>query len=437
MSYGRILHDMFASIFSKSVTLGKDQDKRQFNDLCEALLVENSEVTMAKLANSILNKYSEVSQADKCQFFRDLTDNFDISTCDIVDAVKDYDTNDSSANLYTLLKATEPRRQELLRRLNLVSGATEQLVRMRTDLLDLTADNPEISKTDIDFQHLFMSWFNRGFLMIRPINWSTPAEILEKIIAYEAVHTINDWDDLRRRLLPSDRRCFAFFHPSMPTEPLIFVQVALCEGIPQSIQTVLAEDRPELSEMNADTAVFYSISSCQRGLKGISFGSFLIKQVVEELSNELANVKTFVTLSPVPGFMKWLTGQAREQAKSNPDGEINQLYLAINELSVQQWTEQGEQHRDRLMKLAATYFLTAKDKLGKPLDPVARFHLGNGAILKQINWLADLSDKGLGQSSGIMVNYLYDLSSLEANHEAYSNTNKVAVTKGITALQDH
>ena len=259
---------------------------------------------------------------------------------------------------------------------------------------------------DLDFRHLFASWFNRGFLVLRPINWESPADILDKIIAYEAVHAIHSWDDLRSRLQPADRRCFGFFHPAMPNEPLIFVEVALSRGIPGSVQGVLADERETIAAEEADTAVFYSISNCQAGLAGISFGNSLIKQVVADLSRELPNLKTFVTLSPIPGLNRWKK-------------EITAL--------------DGGSENDQL-QLAAHYLLKAKRPDGSPYDPVARFHLGNGALVHAVHANADLSDNGRAQSGGTMVNYLYDLSLISKNHERFASAQDVVASPAVTAL---
>jgi malonyl-CoA decarboxylase len=278
--------------------------------------------------------------------------------------------------------------------------------------------------------HLLSSWFNRGFLVLRRIDWSTPANILEQIIRYEAVHEIRDWDDLRRRIDPVDRRCYAFFHPAMPDAPLIFVEVALTEQIPGAIAPLLAVDRQPAAIERARTAVFYSISNTQRGLGGISFGNFLIKQVVEELRRELPKLDTFVTLSPVPGFMPWL-----KQATDVPVSDEDRALLA--HLDEPKWFENAElaaQLRGLLEPLAAYYFLKARTSKGRLIDSVARFHLGNGARLERINWLGDLSQKGLRESAGIMVNYLYRLEDIEKNHEAYANDGEVVASSAVKKL---
>ncbi|MFV0296666.1 MAG: malonyl-CoA decarboxylase domain-containing protein, partial [Hyphomicrobiaceae bacterium] len=285
-----------------------------------------------------------------------------------------------------------------------------------------------------DMAHLLSSWFNRGFLVLRRIDWQTPAAILEKIIKYEAVHEIQGWDDLRRRLDPADRRCFAFFHPSLIDEPLIFVEVALTREIPGNIQDVLTARVTGAGDNGTPTtAVFYSISNCQEGLRGISFGNFLIKQVVEELVREEPQLKTFVTLSPVPRFARWL-----DRARAEQNGPVTSAdRVTLQMLSDPGWIddeEDAEALQAPLLALAAHYFLVARSPNGKPVDPVARFHLGNGARLERINWMGDVSEKGLREAHGLMVNYLYDLRHIEKNHEAYANEGEVAAARQVRSL---
>ncbi len=323
--------------------------------------------------------------------------------------------------------ASEPRRQELFRRLNRAPGGTGALVAMRADLLEAMRRDRGLAVVDRDFQHLFASWFNRGFLVLRRIDWSSPAAILEKIIRYEAVHEIRDWDELRRRIDPSDRRCYAFFHPALVDEPLIFVEVALTLDPPAAIAPLLAEKRKHVGQDKARAAAFYSISNCQQGLTGVSFGNFLIKQVVEEIRRELPRIEAFVTLSPIPGLRPWI--------ESCDDPAIERLAQAVREAALDEhWAEKPETSarlRAALEPLAAYYFLRARRDDGHVLDPVARFHLGNGARLERINWMGDLSRKGVAESYGLMVNYLYDLVEIERNHEAYANERAVAASNSV------
>jgi malonyl-CoA decarboxylase len=322
----------------------------------------------------------------------------------------------------------------LLRRLNLAPGGTKALVSMREQLLDAVEHRDDLKALDADFVHLFTSWFNRGFLVLRHIDWQTPTSILEKIIRYEAVHEINDWDDLRRRINPPDRRCYAFFHPALNDEPLIFVEVALTRDIPAAITPILAKDREIMEPDKTRTATFYSISNCQRGLAGVSFGNFLIKQVVEEVSREVPGLTTFVTLSPVTNFADWLK-QERAEEKSASLAEADKAELAA--LDQPGWwrnEDTATQLQDVLMRAAAWYFLRARNRRGTPVDSVARFHLGNGARLERINWLADTSDRAMMQAHGLMVNYLYDLDDIEKNHEAYAEGPTVVASNTVQRL---
>jgi malonyl-CoA decarboxylase len=281
---------------------------------------------------------------------------------------------------------------------------------------------------DRDFAHLFASWFNRGFLVLRPIDWTTPVNILERIIRYEAVHAIENWDDLRNRLKPPDRRCFAFFHPQLVDEPLIFVEIALTTDIPSAVAPLLHPAQASIRPQDATTAVFYSISSTQKGLSGISFGNFLIKQVVTELQSELPHLNTFITLSPIPGFSAWLTKE-RQAARLEPT-ELS----ALSTLDSPLWHEDPASHtllRDVLIRLGARYLMDSRNASGLPLDPVARFHLGNGARLERLNFLADMSPRGLEQSHSLMVNYCYALPEIERNHDSFAENGTVAASPTI------
>jgi len=430
MSRISYLQDVLSSVFERSWTLLAADDQRDMTALCEAIFSEKGEVSGTKVAAALLAKYEELSSEDKLQFFRDVVTNYDLDPDAIIASAEAYKEDQTPALLSELTRQAEPKRRELLRRLNQVPGATEKLVHMREDLLDFLKSNPELASFDADFEHMFSTWFNRGFLVLKPIDWATPANILEKIIEYEAVHAINDWDDLRRRLQPLDRSCFAFFHPAMPEEPLIFVEVALTKGVPVSVDALLAEDRASLSGMDADTAVFYSISNCQKGLRGVSFGNFLIKQVANDLALEFLSLKNFVTLSPIPGFRKWLTKTYGETENAT----IREI-LAVLADQASFFNGNGNATYEKSLKtLLAKYYLDAKRDDGLPIDPVSRFHLGNGASLMQFNWMADVSDKGFLQSAGMMVNYKYDLATVEENHEAYAREKVINTTREIKAF---
>ena len=403
----------------------------ELHAMANALLSERGEASGVALARQILTGYFALGPAERLDFLRILSDRFGPDPARLRKAIDGYRDEPGSATASALFAASEPPRQELVRRLNLAPGGTERLGRMREDVLSNLREHPELGSVDADFVHLLSSWFNRGFLQIRPIDWTTPAHILEKVIRYEAVHEITSWGDLQRRLEPRDRRCFAFFHPAMPDEPLIFVEVALTIAIPSDIAPLLAENRRPIAPERARTAVFYSISNCQVGLKGISFGNFLIKQVAEELKRALPNLRTWVTLSPVPDLMAWLK---RDRNASSPGFVRASHRKALEALDGGNW--QSEPHAAKLVraflnKAAAHYFLRAKNSSGKPVDPVARFHLGNGARLERINWMADPSPKGMRQSAGFMVNYRYDLEQVEKNHDAYANRSEVVASRGV------
>lgn len=424
MSRMAFFADLMGTLFARTTGRAPALSRMPVKELCEALLSPQGEVSGMQRARAILAQYRAMTMEEKKAFFTYLAEELDIDPERVIEAATLYRDSRSPEAYARLNREAEPRRQELLRRLNQAPGATEDLVQMRLDLLGLMRDAPQLQRIDPDFTHLFVSWFNRGFLVLRHIDWGTPANILEKIIAYEAVHAIDDWDDLQRRLRPSDRRCFAFFHPAMPEEPLIFVEVALCKGIPGSIQWLLADGREPVPDTEFDTAVFYSISNCQEGLRGISFGNSLIKQVVEDLHRDLPQIKTFVTLSPVPGLARHLKKIAGERP------EAAGLLAAADARDPGALTP----HLTALKKLTAEYLLSAKRPDGLPADPVARFHLGNGALLHDIHVLGDTSVNGFGQSCTAMVNYLYDLARVEENNENYVTAKTVAAAKTVKAL---
>ncbi len=404
-----ILAELLSTVFERRQRTGQSapSDGRPLQELADALVGSAGETSGLALAEEILTRFETEDDDGKIAFFRHLATAMNIAPEDVRATLSTYEKDPSKTSYRAFMAAAEPKRQELIRRLNRLPNATGMLVRMRADLLRLGRGEPELEALDMDFRHLFLSWFNRGFLVLRPINWESPAHILEKIIAYEAVHAIDSWDDLRRRLEPSDRRCFAFFHPSMPDEPLIFVEVALTNGVPGSVQMLLSEGRSAIPTSEADTATFYSISNCQAGLASISFGNSLIKQVASDLATEVPSLATFVTLSPIPGLTGWL--QSEGIAWEEADAE-------------------------KLRGYAADYLLNAKRGGGQPLDPVARFHLGNGAIVHRVHADADTSDKGRAQSAGTMVNYLYDLGKIAQNHERFATTQEVVASAEVKSL---
>lgn len=405
-------------------------------ELARALVSGRGEASGVAIARQLLDVYRGLDVEQRRDFFRFLADHFKPDAEKVKAAAADYAANPGDGTLQRLQVAIESPRQEFFRRLNLAPGATAEIVAMRRDMLRVPKGEPAIASVDGDLEHLLTSWFNRGFLVLRRIDWQTPAVVLEKIIHYEAVHEIQGWEDLRRRVAPADRRCFAFFHPSLVDEPLIFVEVALTSDTPGSIQAVLNNEKPKHGRSAAvpTTAVFYSISNCQEGLRGISFGNFLIKQVVEELVREQPQLKTFVTLSPVPHFARWLDRAMVDEGSSIVTDADR---VALQVLSDPGWLDEPDDEealKATLMALAAHYFLAAKTADGRPVDPVARFHLGNGARLERINWLGDVSEKGLREAHGLMVNYRYDLREIERNHEAFANEGEVAASRTVRGL---
>jgi malonyl-CoA decarboxylase len=399
--------------------------------LAAKLLSERGEASGALVSRELNDVLRALDGNDRHGFQRYLATSFQPDRNELRAAAERYLTDATAEAAAAVAQAADPPRQELLRRINMAPGGTAALIAMRREITTHLRDEPELKLLDADLKHLLASWFNRGFLELRRIDWQSPAAVLEKLIAYEAVHEIKGWDDLRRRLAP-DRRCFAFFHPALPGEPLIFVEVALVQGLATSMPPLLSqdvnEDAAQAQAAKADTAIFYSISNCQEGLRGVSFGNFLIKQVVEELQAEFPQLKQFSTLSPVPGFRRWLTQRLADG--SAPDAELS-AKLAHDGW----WNElqRSETLRADLMRLCATY-LTRRPSPGNRIDPVARFHLGNGARLERINWLGNAAPRAIQESFGIMVNYLYDHDSIEDNHEAFVRDGTIVRSPDVDAL---
>ena len=404
------------------------------NVMCKRILEIRGEASAVLLAKEIIDAYAGLSDDGRLDFFNVLLREFLPDAEILHDAAEIYLANPTPDTHMGLVKAADSPRQTLFRAINMAPDGTAAIVSMREDLRRFLRRQPELLPVDSDIVYLLRLWFNRGFLGIERIDWHTSAATLEKLIAYEAVHEIRGWDDLRRRLA-SDRRFFAFFHPALPEEPLVFVEVALMQGLIGSIDAVLQQDQPsDESHGEPDTAIFYSISNCQPGLAGVSFGDFLIKYVTDELSAEMPHIKTFSTLSPIPGFRPWF-----EDAIANESGE-----LPVSELGRQRLEHLTETdwHLDEtvaaelepvLLNLCAHYLLNVKHN-GEPVDPVARFHLRNGARLERINWRGDCSEKGLRQSAGMLVNYVYESTSVTQNHEAYVNEGEVISSVGVQQL---
>ena len=425
----RILQNMLTALVSapnRMRALGWGQPANLAKDpqsAVEAVLSATGQVSSLVYAGTLLDQIEAMDDEALQHLLTHIAVNHDVDASALADAAAIYARKADAPGLTRLTKLAEPRWMELFRRLNATDGGTVRLVRLRQRILKLTSTLPDAARIDGGLQSLLRMWFNPGFLILQPIDWSTPANILEKIIAYEAVHEIFSWEDLRARLAPEDRRCFAFFHPSMPEEPLIFVEVALTDETPGQIVPILRIDRETIPGDSASTAVFYSISNCQSGLAGISFGNFLIKRVAQELKQEFPELKRFVTLSPVPGLMRWL--RVREP-------ELASTFLAGDDAF---WNEEAVDSEREFKAAALRYFLESDREDRLPNDPVARFHLGNGASLEQLNFAADLSEKGISQAGGLMVNYLYDLAVVEANHEAFHETKQVPMSAALRQLQ--
>ena len=390
---------------------------------CKQLLHHRGEASGLALASEVIADYQALDDANRALFFDALARDFDAPSEAIIAAAEKYKIEPTPAHLTSLAKAVEAPRVKLFRRMNMAPDATAVLVKMRGALLSLLPEHTELRQVDTDLKHQFVSWFNRGFLELRVIDWNSPAAVLERIIEYESVHAIQGWEDLRSRLR-ENRMCFAFFHPAMPDDPLVFVEVALTAGIPRAIAPLIGKTDEPAKESDLDTVVFYSISNCHPGLAGVSFGNFLIKQVVEEVGKRYPRAKRYVTLSPVPGFCKWL---ALQEAALGID--IHEL----RSLAKVEGSDTTDPRWESTIALCAQYLVRERAN-NLALDPVARFHLGNGASLHAIHWAADLSDNGLQQSAGLMVNYLYDLDSIEENHDAYFDQGEVAVSRAVGKL---
>jgi malonyl-CoA decarboxylase len=397
-----------------NLSAGGDQARatRKLAALSRELISDNDGISSSARATETIHLYETLDKQGRLGFFDLLIGEFSPSPDDVGRAANEYRQDPSPANLKRLQHVVEPPRQELFRRLNMAVGGTRALVEMRALALSELEARPELEPIAADLGHLLASWFNSGFLTLEQIDWRSPAVILEKLIAYEAVHQIQGWHDLRRRL-EADRRCYGFFHSALANEPLIFIEVALTRGMSDNIQPLIDPDALVGDAVAADSAIFYSITNCQPGLRGVPLGSSLIKQVVEDLRKNLPRVRTFATLSPIPGFRKWL---AREGELSNDEEkQAIQALLQQPEPAEPEWTPELKQ---RYLSLCAWYLLNAK-RDSEPLDPVARFHLRNGARIDRINWMADRSATGIRQSGGLMANYVYELNYLQHNHDAY------------------
>ncbi|MEM7195977.1 MAG: malonyl-CoA decarboxylase family protein [Pseudomonadota bacterium] len=385
----------------RNYLLGED---KSIEELSRLMMESEGEYSSYLIADRVLSEFERLDDDGAAVFFDLLNTSYDLDVERIGELGHQYAQSSDPLVFEQLLQAAEPQRQKFLQRLNMAPEGTLRLVKMREKLRRVSRDNPDLKKMDVDFRRLLTSWFNPGFLSLKPITWNSPAHILEKIIAYEAVHEIGSWRELKQRLQPEDRRCYAFFHPAMADEPLVFVEVALMDAVPRQIEEILGSERHEVGAERATAAIFYSISNCHKGLSGVSFGNFLIKHVANHLKSELHQLKTFATLSPVPGLVRWIETSESDDADGN------------------------------LENLAARFLVDEKNDDHEPLDPVARFHLRNGARLERINLNANQSELGVSQSRGVMVNYTYDLSTVEENHEKYVHEKFVSASPSVRKL---
>ena len=420
----------------------KDRLSHQARETAKRLISKHGESNAQSIAIKLAELYRQLDLRQRHEFFNYLASEFNPDPSKVKAIADAYAQEPSASNLIALCRQTEPRRQELLRRLNRAPGGTKAIVQMRKELLPLLKDHDPWRVIDADMYHLLSSWFNPGFLELHQITWESPAELLEKIIQHESVHAIDGWDDLRRRLQP-DRRCFAFFHRQLPKEPLIFVEVALVPSISRDVGALINKSSPVAEAKTFKTAIFYSISNCQPGLRGVSLGNFLIKRVAEKLAEEIPALKVYSTLSPIPGFTRWLEAGApleMPEVTASLKRRIDESKRVLG-LPGKTWAERvkegwrpdqsTDKEKKALLRLCAAYlmFYTTSQRG----DAVANFHLSNGATLHQLNWASDLSKKGLLQSAGLMVNYLYELDKVEEQHEAF-NQGKVIWSRQVEKL---
>jgi len=423
--------------------LRQDHALRSLLAECRRLLSERGEANGPAIAQGVVERIDALPDERRVRFFDHLARDFSPDPKQVLECARAYAAEPGAEQLIRLTQAAEAPRQELFRRLNRTPGGTAAIVRLRRALLERLPKHPHLQALEADLRHLLSSWFNAGFLQIRRVDWNSPAQLLEQIIRHEAVHEIDGWDDLRRRLQP-DRRCFAFFHPQLPDEPLIFVEVALVPDIAGAIAPLIDKRSAPLPAEQFKVAVFYSISNCQPGLRNVSLGNFLIKRVAQELERELPQLKTFCTLSPIPGLLPWLAKLKNFDALPGlkpPQAERAAVALAVlrktagDDLAalahLASLNALPTTAHQALWRLAATYLVFASPAPGG--DPVARFHLDNGARLERLNANANLSAKGLKQSAGLMVNYLYDLSRVEAWHDRFAS-GRVVHSRALSAL---
>jgi|TARA_B110001452_G_C15211811_1_gene420299 malonyl-CoA decarboxylase len=411
--------DAGQKIFRKSNI--KKNDLQSIISLCDNLLSNKGIVFGITVSRDITNLYQDLSYTNKLNFFKEINNRYKPDHKKVNEAIQIYIKNKNEKNLSNLLSVSEGSRRELFRRMNIAPNGTAIIVKLREDLLKFINKNKELVQLDNDLRHLFKAWFNPGFLKLKKITWETKAIILEKIVKYERVHLMKDISDLKRRL-GEDRRFFSYFHPALEDEPIIFVQVALTKGLGKSIQKIM---KPNTSvEKKYDTATFYSISNCQEGLTRVTLGHFLIKRVLYEIQEELPSIKNFGTLSPIPGFTEWFDYQDKNKIKTIL-GSASEEISFLRSANVKVGDNRIVSNRDNITKLVAHYLINEKNHEGFPLGDVTRFHLRNGAVIDDIVVNANISEAGYKRSFGVMVNYLYELSNIEKNHEDFINNKRV------------
>tara|TARA_B100001094_G_scaffold315150_1_gene354820 strand:+ start:564 stop:1868 length:1305 start_codon:yes stop_codon:yes gene_type:complete len=412
----------------KKLFIKKDLKKNDLNSiisLCDDLMSNKGAAFGITVARDITELYQTLSNENKLLFFKKINDKYKPSFTSVDQAIDIYKNSQNEKTLFNLFRASEGKRRELFRRMNMAPNGTSNIVFFREDLLKILNDNKDLKPLDDDLRHLFREWFNPGFLKLEKITWDTKAAVLEKIIQYERVHQMKDMNELKRRL-GEDRRFFSYFHPALDDEPIIFVQVALTKGLGRSVQELMKPSSGEKKEY--DTATFYSISNCQEGLSRVTLGNFLIKRVVYEIQEELPHIKNFGTLSPIPGFANWFLYLEETKIKNivgNLSGK-NLQFLKSNDLKI------GDtriiDNKEEIKKIVTHYIVNEKNDKGLPINDVSRFHLGNGAIVEDIIINANVSEVGFKRSFGVMVNYLYELKNIERNHEEYMNNRKVIIS---------
>jgi malonyl-CoA decarboxylase len=403
----------------------KKNDLDSILSLCDDLISNKGAAFGITVARDITELYQTLSIDNKILFFKSINEKYRPSFTKVNEAIDVYKNSQNEKTLSNLFKVSEGKRRELFMRMNMAPNGTSIIVSLREDLLKILKENRDLVSLDEDLKHLFKSWFNPGFLKLKKITWDTKAAILEKIIKYERVHHMKDMNELKRRL-GEDRRFFSYFHPALDDEPIIFVQVALTNGLGRSIQEIMKQSSGD--EKKYDTATFYSISNCQEGLSRVTLGNFLIKRVVYEIQEELPHIKNFGTLSPIPGFVEWFSYLEESKIKNILGNIKNQDVMFLKSKDLKIGDKRIIDNKEAIIKLVSHYIVNEKNRDGLPVNDVSRFHLGNGAIVEDVIINANISENGFKRSFGVMVNYLYELKNIEKNHEEYMNKKKVILS---------